>query len=85
MAEEVQVVLHHGTVLPCEAQGFPRPSISWQREGVPIATGNDTLILIGVVHIRTEDVCSVKFTQQQLHPQPHHPHHHHPSCLDSSL
>lgn len=55
MAEEVQVVLHHGTVLPCEAQGFPRPSISWQREGVPIATGNDTLILIGDVCMRTED------------------------------
>lgn len=39
MAEEVQVVLHHGIVLPCEAQGFPRPSITWQREGIPIATG----------------------------------------------
>uniref|UniRef100_A0A3B5AUN6 Cell adhesion molecule-related/down-regulated by oncogenes n=1 Tax=Stegastes partitus TaxID=144197 RepID=A0A3B5AUN6_9TELE len=37
MAEEVQVVLHHGTVLPCEVQGLPRPSITWQREGVPIA------------------------------------------------
>ncbi|XP_013862624.1 hemicentin-1 isoform X1 [Austrofundulus limnaeus] len=37
MAEEVQVVLHHGTVLPCEVQGFPRPSITWQREGIPIA------------------------------------------------
>lgn len=40
MTEEVQVVLHHGTILPCEAQGFPRPSIMWQREGVPIAAGN---------------------------------------------
>uniref|UniRef100_A0A665WW12 Ig-like domain-containing protein n=1 Tax=Echeneis naucrates TaxID=173247 RepID=A0A665WW12_ECHNA len=38
MAEEVQVVLHHGTVLPCEVQGLPRPSITWQREGVPICT-----------------------------------------------
>lgn len=42
MAEEVQAVLHHGTVLLCEAQGFPRPSITWQREGVPIAAGDDT-------------------------------------------
>lgn len=42
MAEEVQVVLYHGTVLPCEAQGFPRPTITWQREGVPIAAGNTT-------------------------------------------
>uniref|UniRef100_A0A3Q2GH42 Hemicentin-1 n=1 Tax=Cyprinodon variegatus TaxID=28743 RepID=A0A3Q2GH42_CYPVA len=37
MAEEVQVLLNHGTVLPCEAHGFPRPLITWQREGVPIA------------------------------------------------
>lgn len=44
MAEEVQVVLHHGTVLPCEVQGFPRPSITWQREGVPIAAGNDMMM-----------------------------------------
>ncbi|XP_019718321.1 hemicentin-1 isoform X1 [Hippocampus comes] len=42
MAEEVQVVLNHGTVLPCEVQGFPRPSITWQREGVPIAAGNSS-------------------------------------------
>lgn len=43
MAEEIQVVLHHGAVLPCEVQGFPRPSVTWQREGVPIATGDDTV------------------------------------------
>ncbi|XP_054466068.1 hemicentin-1 [Anoplopoma fimbria] len=45
MAEEVQAVLHHGTVLPCEVQGFPRPSITWQREGVPIATGHRLAVL----------------------------------------
>ncbi|XP_030000348.1 hemicentin-1 [Sphaeramia orbicularis] len=45
MPEEVQVVLHHGTVLPCEVQGFPRPSITWQREGVPIATGHRLAVL----------------------------------------
>ncbi|XP_077377558.1 hemicentin-1 [Festucalex cinctus] len=45
MAEEVQVVLHHGTILPCEAQGFPRPSITWQREGVPIAAGHRLAVL----------------------------------------
>ncbi|XP_029295180.1 LOW QUALITY PROTEIN: hemicentin-1 [Cottoperca gobio] len=45
MAEEVQVVLHHGTVLPCEVHGFPRPSITWQREGVPIATGHRLALL----------------------------------------
>lgn len=39
MAEEVQVLLHHSVVLPCEVQGYPRPTITWQREGVPVATG----------------------------------------------
>ncbi|XP_014015728.2 hemicentin-1 [Salmo salar] len=45
MTEEVQVVLHHGTVLPCEVQGFPRPSITWQREGVPISAGHKLALL----------------------------------------
>ncbi|XP_036791689.1 hemicentin-1 [Oncorhynchus mykiss] len=45
MTEEVQVVLHHGTVLPCEVQGFPRPSITWQREGVPITAGHKLALL----------------------------------------
>ncbi|KAM8887343.1 hemicentin-1 [Spinachia spinachia] len=45
MAEEVQAVLHHAAVLPCEVQGFPRPSITWQREGVPIATGHRLAVL----------------------------------------
>nr|XP_046206515.1 hemicentin-1-like [Oncorhynchus gorbuscha] len=45
MTEEVQVVLHHGTVLPCEVQGFPRPSITWQREGVPITAGHKLSLL----------------------------------------
>ncbi|XP_072244443.1 hemicentin-1 [Leuresthes tenuis] len=45
MAEDVQVVLHHGTVLPCDVQGFPRPSITWQREGVPIAAGHRLAVL----------------------------------------
>ncbi|XP_059193550.1 hemicentin-1 [Centropristis striata] len=45
MAEEVQVVLHHGTILPCEVQGIPRPSITWQREGVPIAAGHRLAVL----------------------------------------
>ncbi|XP_068166004.1 hemicentin-1 [Antennarius striatus] len=45
MAEEVQVVLHHGTVLPCKAHGFPRPAVTWQREGVPIATGHRLAVL----------------------------------------
>ncbi|KAM9858177.1 hemicentin-1 [Aulostomus maculatus] len=45
MPEEVEVVLNHGTILPCEVQGLPRPSISWQREGVPIAAGHRLAVL----------------------------------------
>ncbi|KAJ8379625.1 hypothetical protein SKAU_G00004030 [Synaphobranchus kaupii] len=45
MKEEVKVVLHHGIVLPCDVQGFPRPTITWQREGVPIATGHRLAVL----------------------------------------
>ncbi|XP_036382492.1 hemicentin-1 [Megalops cyprinoides] len=45
MKEEVKVVLHHGIVLPCDVKGFPRPTITWQREGVPIATGHRLAIL----------------------------------------
>nr|XP_015827628.2 hemicentin-1 [Nothobranchius furzeri] len=44
-AEEVHVVLHHGTVLLCEVQGFPRPTITWQREGVPIAADHRLAVL----------------------------------------
>ncbi|MBN3299469.1 HMCN1 protein, partial [Amia calva] len=45
MAEAVQVLLNRGIVLPCEVQGFPRPSVTWQREGVPIATGSRLAVL----------------------------------------
>ncbi|XP_035291447.1 hemicentin-1 [Anguilla anguilla] len=45
MKEEVKVVLHHGIILPCDVQGFPRPTITWQREGVPIATGHRLAVL----------------------------------------
>ncbi|KAL4660770.1 hemicentin-1-like [Arapaima gigas] len=45
MPEEVKVVLHHGIVLPCDVRGFPRPSIRWQREGVPVVTGHRLAVL----------------------------------------
>ncbi|XP_076859373.1 hemicentin-1 isoform X2 [Brachyhypopomus gauderio] len=45
MAKEVQVVLHQGTLLPCNAHGFPKPTVTWQREGVPIATGHRLAVL----------------------------------------
>lgn len=76
MAEEVQVLLHHGTVLPCDVQGFPRPSITWQREGVPIATGNkQTTLLYFCMSLplitfmvkwlwNIETVCSVCYTSE---------------------
>ncbi|XP_051950032.1 hemicentin-1 [Xyrauchen texanus] len=45
MPEDVQVVLHHSVVLPCEVHGFPRPTITWQREGVPITAGHRLTLL----------------------------------------
>ncbi|XP_069039515.1 hemicentin-1 isoform X2 [Lepisosteus oculatus] len=45
MAESVQVVLNHGIVLPCEVHGYPRPTVTWQREGVPIVTGPRLAVL----------------------------------------
>ncbi|KAG9354591.1 hypothetical protein JZ751_001304, partial [Albula glossodonta] len=45
MKEEVKVVLYHGIVLPCDVKGFPRPSITWQREGVPITTDHRLAVL----------------------------------------
>ncbi|XP_035392059.1 hemicentin-1 [Electrophorus electricus] len=45
MAKEVQVVLHQGALLPCNAHGFPKPTVTWQREGVPIATGHRLAVL----------------------------------------
>ncbi|XP_056628956.1 hemicentin-1 isoform X2 [Triplophysa dalaica] len=45
MAEEVQAVLHHSVVLPCEVHGFPRPTITWEREGVTVGTGHRMAVL----------------------------------------
>uniref|UniRef100_A0A8B9JKN2 Cell adhesion molecule-related/down-regulated by oncogenes n=1 Tax=Astyanax mexicanus TaxID=7994 RepID=A0A8B9JKN2_ASTMX len=46
MPEEVEVVLHQAAVLPCEVHGFPRPTVTWQREGVPIFFSGNRLAVL---------------------------------------
>ena len=39
----LDVILNNPITLPCSATGSPRPTISWQKEGISISTaGNDT-------------------------------------------
>lgn len=39
----LDVVLNNPITLPCWATGSPRPTISWQKEGISLSTtGNDT-------------------------------------------
>uniref|UniRef100_A0A5G2Q6R4 Hemicentin-2 n=1 Tax=Sus scrofa TaxID=9823 RepID=A0A5G2Q6R4_PIG len=46
-------------LLPCEASGIPRPSITWQREGLSVPTGECTQVLPGgqlrIIHVSPED------------------------------
>ncbi|XP_049752935.1 hemicentin-2 isoform X2 [Elephas maximus indicus] len=55
----VQVVAGEEVVLPCEALGIPRPSITWQKEGLSIPAGANTQILpsgqLRIIHASTED------------------------------
>lgn len=45
MVKEVNVLLNQDIVLNCDVHGFPKPSVTWLREGVPIATGMQTLTI----------------------------------------
>ncbi|KAM9207753.1 hemicentin-2 [Dugong dugon] len=55
----VQVVEEEEVVLPCEALGIPRPSITWQKEGLSIPTGTNNQVLpsgqLRIIHASTED------------------------------
>lgn len=39
MVKELNVLMNQEVFLTCEVHGFPKPSLTWLKEGVPIATG----------------------------------------------
>ncbi|XP_033885551.3 hemicentin-1-like isoform X1 [Acipenser ruthenus] len=56
----IDVILNNPITLPCEATGTPRPTISWQKEGINILTtrGSFTLLPNGalqIAHAKVED------------------------------
>uniref|UniRef100_F1S0Y1 Hemicentin-2 n=1 Tax=Sus scrofa TaxID=9823 RepID=F1S0Y1_PIG len=55
----VWAVAEKEVLLPCEASGIPRPSITWQREGLSVPTGAGTQVLPGgqlrIIHVSPED------------------------------
>ncbi|CAD7667905.1 unnamed protein product [Nyctereutes procyonoides] len=55
----VQALVADEVLLPCEASGIPRPSITWQKEGLSIPAGVNTQILpsgqLRIIHASPED------------------------------
>ncbi|XP_038601048.1 LOW QUALITY PROTEIN: hemicentin-2 [Tachyglossus aculeatus] len=55
----VQVMAEASVVIPCEASGIPRPTITWQKEGLSIPSGAGIQILPGgqlqISHVTMED------------------------------
>ncbi|XP_071947832.1 hemicentin-1-like [Antedon mediterranea] len=49
------VVIGDGVILPCEAAGVPRPSVTWQKNGVPLIINNQTMeqMVSGTLHFLT--------------------------------
>ncbi|XP_060787017.1 hemicentin-1 isoform X2 [Neoarius graeffei] len=45
MVEAVNMLLNQDVVLNCDVHGFPKPSVTWLKEGVPIATGQRLRVL----------------------------------------
>ncbi|XP_014387685.1 PREDICTED: LOW QUALITY PROTEIN: hemicentin-2 [Myotis brandtii] len=55
----VRALVEEEVLLPCAAWGVPRPSITWQKEGLSIPEGRDTQVLpsgqLRITHARPED------------------------------
>ncbi|XP_028353185.1 hemicentin-2 [Physeter macrocephalus] len=55
----VWAVAEEEVLLPCEASGIPRPSITWQKEGLSVPAGVSTQVLTGgqlrITHVSPED------------------------------
>ncbi|XP_060737332.1 hemicentin-1 isoform X1 [Tachysurus vachellii] len=55
MVKEVIVLLNQKVVLNCDVHGFPKPSVTWLKEGVPIATG-ERLVVVSDGSLRLSQV-----------------------------
>uniref|UniRef100_A0A452F193 Hemicentin 2 n=1 Tax=Capra hircus TaxID=9925 RepID=A0A452F193_CAPHI len=55
----VWAVAEEEVLLPCEASGIPRPSITWQKEGLSVPAGAGTQVLpsgqLRIIHVSPED------------------------------
>nr|XP_021547233.1 hemicentin-2 [Neomonachus schauinslandi] len=55
----VRALAAEEVLLPCEASGIPRPSITWQKEGLSILAGASTQVLptgqLRIIHASPED------------------------------
>uniref|UniRef100_UPI00398EE55D hemicentin-1-like n=1 Tax=Pristiophorus japonicus TaxID=55135 RepID=UPI00398EE55D len=47
----LEIVVNNGVILPCESTGTPRPSITWQKEGVTISSTGSFLLANGALEI----------------------------------
>ncbi|KAG9483371.1 hypothetical protein GDO78_009341 [Eleutherodactylus coqui] len=57
--DNLEAIINHSVTLSCEAIGTPAPTLTWQKEGVVIKTGNHHTILsngsLKIVKARQED------------------------------